>query len=225
MLGGHTGWYDAVTIPIVGGVTVWGFAQRGEWVSPGGAQAGDTLLLTKGPSIEASALLAILYRDQLLAEHDKELVNRACARADQITVVADALLAFEQGGVHAMHDATEGGVLGGLWEMSAASGLGIEADLDAVAVPADIALVASALEFDPWCAISEGTLLASVDPAAAEGIVAAWREHGIEAWPIGRVTAGGGVNVSRNARVQSVDEPETDPFWDLFFAGLQQAGG
>jgi hydrogenase maturation factor len=225
VLGGHTGWYDAVTVPTVGGVTVWGFAQRHEWVSPGGAQVGDALLLTKGPSIEAAALLAILYRDQLLAQHNEELIDRACARAGQITVVADALLAFEQGGVHAMHDATEGGVLGGLWEMATASGLGVEADLDAVEIPEDIALVSSALDFDPWCAISEGTLLAAVDPAAAEGIMAAWREHGIEAWSMGRVSASPGVTISRNGRTQRVGEPGADPFWDLFFAGLQRANG
>ena len=38
IVGGHTGWYDAVTIPTVGGVTVWGFAPADQWVSPGGAQ-------------------------------------------------------------------------------------------------------------------------------------------------------------------------------------------
>jgi hydrogenase expression/formation protein HypE len=224
VLGGHTGWYDAVTIPTVGGVSVWGFADRDRWVSPGGARDGDAVLLTKGPSIEAAALLAILYRERLRAEIGAALTDTACARADQITVVADALLAFEAGGVHAMHDATEGGVLGGLWEMATAAGVGIEADLDAVTVPEDIAGVARALGFDPWAAISEGTLLAAVEPESAAGVMSAWKKAGIESWQIGRFTGiPSHVTVRRDGREQPVAEPEEDPFWDLFFAGLTAA--
>jgi hydrogenase maturation factor len=221
VLGGHTGWYDAVTIPTVGGVAVWGFAEGDRWVSPGGAREGDAILLSKGPSIEASALLAIVYRDRLRGELGEELVEAACARADQITVVADALLAFEAGGVNAMHDATEGGVRGGLWEMAMASGLGLEADLDAVAVPDDIACVSGALGFDPWCAISEGTLLAAVAPEAVGKVLAAWKRAGIEGWQIGHFTASASrALVKRDGQRSELGEPGEDPFWALFFAGL-----
>ena len=224
ILGGHTGWYDAVTIPTVGGVAVWGFAERDKWVSPGGAKDADVILLTKGPSIEAAALLAILYRERLREEIGEALTDRACARADEITVVADALLAFEAGGVHAMHDATVGGVLGGLWEMAASSGVGVEADLDAVDVPEDIAEVSAALGFDPWAAISEGTLLVAAEPESAGGIMSAWKKAGIESWEIGRFTGiPSRVIVQRNGREEPVPEPAQDPFWALFFAGLVEA--
>jgi len=59
VVGGHTGWYDAVVVHGCG-VTVWGIADKSAWVSPGGAQDGDIILMTKGPAIEAVALLAIL---------------------------------------------------------------------------------------------------------------------------------------------------------------------
>jgi len=221
IVGGHTGWYDAVTIPTVGGVAVWGFADRDKWVSPGGAQDCDVILLTKGPSIEAAALLAILYQDRLRKELGDEIVDRACARADQITVVSDALTAFRAGGVSAMHDATEGGVLGGLWEMSIASGLGLEADLDAVDVPDDIAKVAAALDFDPWRAISEGTLLAAVRPDAVAQVASEWQDAGIQSWQIGRFTASRStVTIHRDGKTTEMTEPGEDPFWGLFFAGI-----
>lgn len=221
IVGGHTGWYDAVTIPTVGGVAVWGFADRDKWISPGGAHDGDVILLTKGPSIEAAALLAIVYRDRLRKQLAEEVVDRACARADQITVVADALTAFRAGGANAMHDATEGGVLGGLWEMAVASGLGLEVDLDAVAVPEDIASVAAALDFDPWCAISEGTLLAAVRPDAVSNVMSAWQETGIESWQIGRFSASNpAVTIRRDGKTTELTEPAQDPFWALFFAGI-----
>lgn len=221
IVGGHTGWYDAVTIPIIGGVAVWGFAGRDEWVSPGGARDGDVILLTKGPSIEAAALLAIIYKERLREQIGAELVDRACARAHEITVVADALTAFATGGVHAMHDATEGGVLGGLWEMAMASGLGIEADLDAVEVPDDIARVAAALDFDAWSAISEGTLLAAVRPEAVDAVMSAWQTAGLASWRIGRFTAADrAVAIRRDGRREELGELGEDPFWGLFFAGI-----
>ncbi len=224
ILGGHTGWYDAVTVPIVGGVAVWGFAARDQWVSPGGAQDGDVILMTKGPSIEASALLGILYRERLRGGVDEALLARACDRADQITVVRDALTAFAAGGVHAMHDATEGGVVGGLWEMAASSGLGLCCDFDAVPVPDDIAAVAGALGFDPWAAISEGTLVIAAAPEAADGIVAALAQAGIPCHRLGRFDGSTkSVTARREGRIVELGEPQEDPFWALFFAGLAQA--
>jgi hydrogenase maturation factor len=224
IVGGHTGWYDAVTIPTVGGVAVWGIAPDSEWVSPGGARPGDAILLTKGPAVEATALLAVLYRDRLAGRLSQDLIARACARTDQITVVQDALTAFHAGGVHAMHDATEGGVLGGLWEMAAASGLRLDADLDLVRVPDDIAGLARALAFDPWQAISEGTLLAAVSPDAAPGVLAAWSAVGIKGFSIGRFRASAAASTFRlNGATRELGEPGRDPFWDLFFAGLTPA--
>jgi hydrogenase maturation factor len=222
IVGGHTGWYSTVVVPIVGGVTVWGFAPRSQWVSPGGAQDGDVILMSKGPAIEAAALLAVLYRDKLTGKIAEDVLDKLCARTQEITVVKDALTAFEAGGVHAMHDATEGGVLGGLWEMSASSGLHLEADLDAVDVPADIGQLADSLDFDPWQAISEGTLLVAAKSDASENIIDAWNKLGIPSYQLGQFKASlSDIQVKRNNQIESLPEPEQDPFWELFFAGLE----
>ncbi len=219
--GGHTGWYDAVRVPVVGGVTVWGFAAPDQWISPGGSRDGDLILMTKGPSIEATALLSVLYREKLGRTVPGELLKTALSRTDQITVVADAAAAFAAGGVHAMHDATEGGVLGGLWEMHAASGLSLLADLDGVEIPADIRAVSDCLEFDPWAAISEGTLLAAVDPRRADAVRKALADLGLPVWIIGRFDAKLISNrLKRNGKETDLTEPGPDPFWKLFFAGL-----
>ena len=219
--GGHTGWYAAVTVPVVGGVTVWGTAPRDRWISPGGARNGDIILMTKGPSVEAAALLAVLYRDRLAGKMEPAVLEKLVARCSEITVVRDALIAYETGGVHAMHDATEGGVLGGLWEMHAASDLPLSVDLDPVDVPPDIAQLAEALNFDPWKAISEGTLLAAVDPKHVTAIQSAWSGHHIQSWVLGEFSTSLQDNIiKREGRTGSLPEPETDPFWNLFFAGI-----
>jgi hydrogenase maturation factor len=221
IVGGHTGWYAAVTVPTVGGVTVWGTAPTDKWVSPGGAQNKDVLLMTKGPAIEAAALLAVLYKDRLAGKVEPDALEKLCARVDQITVVEDALTAFEAGGVHAMHDATEGGVLGGLWEMYAASKIPLFADVDSIPIPGDIRQLAKALEFDPWKAISEGTLLAAVDPKHVSDVTQAWSKAGIACHALGKFDASAGGNtLLRDGKITDLPEPGVDPFWELFFAGL-----
>jgi hydrogenase maturation factor len=220
--GGHTGWYPAVTVPTVGGVTVWGYAPSDKWVSPGGAREGDTLLMTKGPAIEAAALLAVIYREKISGILKTELLETACDRTGQITVVKDALTAFASGGVHAMHDATEGGVLGGLWEMSASSGLPLHADLDAVPVPEDIIAVSQALDFDPWAAISEGTLLLAVSPDSEKKVMQSLKKAGIDCWKLGSfLQEGKRSGIRRSGREIKLVEPEADPFWELFFKGIE----
>ncbi|PIE68956.1 MAG: AIR synthase [Deltaproteobacteria bacterium] len=221
IVGGHTGWYGAVTIPTVGGVTVWGHADKDAWISPGGARDGDVILMTKGPCIEAAALLSIVHHDRLAKDLAPNLLQALRNRVNEISVVKDALTAFAAGGVHAMHDATEGGVMGGLWEMSAASGLPVMVDLDGIVVPEDIAALAKALDFDPWQAISEGTLLAAVAPQDVAGVRHAWDRAGISNMVLGEFDASlTGNRMVRNGLNQVLCEPEKDPFWELFFQGL-----
>ena len=221
IVGGHTGWYGAVTLPIVGGVTVWGYADEGGWISPGGAQPGDVLLMSKGPAIEAAALLAVVWQKKLLDKMDGALIQKLLDRTSEITVVEDALTAFAEGGVHAMHDATEGGILGGAWEMADACGLSLHLDLDAVPVPEDIAAIGQALDFDIWQAISEGSLLAAVAPEAVPGVLAAWKKLGIPGFELGRFSsAASGSTVCLNNQTRPLEEPGIDPFWDLFFKAM-----
>ncbi|MDZ7832020.1 MAG: AIR synthase family protein [Desulfobacterales bacterium] len=217
--GGHTGWYDAVTVPIVGGVTVWGFADRSAWVSPGGSQDGDVILMTKGPAIEAVALLSVVHRGRLGSRISNEALQQALARVRQISVVKDALTAFAEGGIHAMHDATEGGVLGGVHEMAAAAGIPAHVNPDGVNIPPDIVAVADALGFDPWYAISEGTLLASVLPESAARIRNAWSKAGIDSYELGFFNKSPNHStVCKNGKTTQLTEPGVDPFWELFFS-------
>lgn len=215
--GGHTGWYGAVTIPVIGGVTVWGFAAENDWISPGGACDGDVLIMTKGPAVEAGALLALLKEKKLRDSIGNINVDKLIAGKDRITVVKDALTAYASGGVHAMHDATEGGVLGGLWEISYACGIPVEADLDAVGVPDEISALARHLDFDPWCAISEGTLLAAVEPGSAHSVLKNLLSCGIPAWIAGSFNGDlPESRIRRNGKWENLPAPGKDPFWDLF---------
>ncbi len=224
IVGGHTGYYPVVTVPIIGGITVMGTAPRSQIVTPAGARPGDVVLLTKGPAIEATGLLSLLYWDDLCEAYGDEIAQAAKARCAEITVVKDALTACSAGPVSAMHDATEGGVLGGLWEIAEASGVGMDIEMREDDWPADVRALCDLLEIDPLAAIAEGTLLVAVDDPHAGGVKDALEQAGIPCFRIGRVTDDAARRVLRrgNGDEEQLGVPEEDPFWPAFFAGVER---
>ena len=123
--GGHTEITSAVRHEVVAGAMV-GVA-RPERVKPsGGAREGDLLLITKGIAIEATAIIATEFTEDVSRRFGPEFQARSARflRNPGISVVPEARIAAGTPGVHAMHDVTEGGVATAIWEMAEASGLG-----------------------------------------------------------------------------------------------------
>jgi hydrogenase expression/formation protein HypE len=224
IVGGHTGFYPGFAAPTIGGITVFGLARKGEYVTPAGARPGDEIILTKGPAIETAALLAVLREEELRAKSRAALVDRAKRLTRAITVVDDALTAMAAGGVTAMHDATEGGVIGGLAEMAAASGVGMEVDEARFVYPDEVRMVCEAFAIDPVRAIAEGSLLLTARPGKSAGIISRLARKRIAASVIGRVLRDRRRRTIRRAdgRVEKLAVPDQDPFWPAFFRGLEK---
>jgi len=224
IVGGHTGYYPGFISPTIGGVTVFTIADKNAYVTPAGAKAGDDIILTKGPAIETAGILAVLRENELLENYPASLVERAKALCKQMTVVKDALTAMEVGGVTAMHDATEGGVIGGLFEIANASNVGMEVDESLFVYPEEVKIVCEAFNIDPVAAIAEGSLLITAKPTHSEGIIRELKKVGIDASIIGKVTDDPKTRIMRriDGSVVKLAIPEQDPFWPVFFEGLEQ---
>lgn len=223
IVGGHTGYYPGFAAPTIGGVTVFAVAERGDYITPGGARPGDDVLLTKGPAIETAGLLAVLREKELLKKYPASMVDKAKALCRKMTVVKDASLAMECGGISAMHDATEGGVIGGLFEIANASGVGMEIDESLFIYPAEIKMVCDAFQIDPVAAIAEGSLLITARPESSAGILSRLKAAGIEASVIGNVTSDSKIRIMKrlNGEVVPLQIPEQDPFWPVFFESVK----
>lgn len=223
IVGGHTGYYPAVNTPIIGGITVFAIADKDDYVTPKGAKVGDKVILTKGPAIEATGLLALVYEEKLLKKLPLQLVENAKGYLKEMTVVKDALIAKSCGGVTAMHDATEGGVVGGLFEVASASNVGMLVDEKMFVYPDEIKLVMECLDIDPVEAISEGTLIITASPEKADGIVKTLAKEGIPSSIIGDVIPKekGRTIIRLDGSEEPLKIPEQDPFWPAFFKGLE----
>ncbi|RXK49409.1 AIR synthase family protein [Halorientalis pallida] len=207
---GHTARYPGVDSSWVGGATVLGVGDPADVVRPDGARPGDELVLTTGPAAETTGLFATLFPEQLGL--DAETVATARERVDDIAAVADARAAFEAGDVTAMHDATEGGVAGGLVEMARGAGVRFEIESDRVPVAPGVDTVCDAVDVDPWTVSSAGTLLIAVESGDGAAVAEAVRRRGTRAAVVGSVTDGAGVAVDGEA----LEPPASDPTWDAF---------
>ena len=190
LVGGHTEITYGLDRPIAVGAML-GEVSREDAVLSSGVRPGDTLLLTKGIAIEGTSILAREAADGLSdAGVDRELIERAGAFLFDpgISVVRDARIACAAGEVHAMHDPTEGGLSGGLYELAVASGVGLDIAYESIPVLPECAAICDALGLDPLGLIASGALLAAVSPDDAQTVADALSAEGIGAVIIGNAT-------------------------------------
>jgi len=225
---GHTARYDGCDWPMVGGATCIALGPAEGFVTPRMARPGDDVVVTKGAGIEATALFAATFPERLTAAVGADVVARADALFEQMSVVPEARVAARFGlrehGVTSMHDATEGGVIGGLLEVAVASGTGMRIERDAIPMRPEVRAVCDHVGIDPYLSISEGSLIATVTPGRAESYVAALAGEGIDAAIVGRVTerSQGRVLITQGVPGE-LRHPGLDPFWAAFGAWAQSA--
>jgi hydrogenase maturation factor len=186
--GGHTEITHGLAQPIVVGHLL-GEAQRDRYVTSAGAQAGDAVILTKGFAVEAAAILAREKRDELAGILTETDLNRAAGfiRTPGISVVKDAQIALDTGGVHALHDPTEGGIATGLWELAEASGVGIRIDQGRLPLLPECQSICRHFGLDPLGVIASGSLVIAAEAGRAAEIIERLGSGGISAAVVGEI--------------------------------------
>ncbi len=189
LVGGHTEITLGLARPILVGVLI-GEVESGKLLRPGGARAGDRILLTGAIALEGTALIARELGARLSPAVDPQLVERAAnLLADPgISVAPEAMALLNAGGVTALHDPTEGGLAAGVHELALAAGCGATVDRDTVPILEETAAIAAAFGLDPLGMLASGSLLAAADPGAVEGLISASRTAGFRLTAIGEVT-------------------------------------
>jgi hydrogenase expression/formation protein HypE len=214
IVGGHCESTPGLSNPIVVGC-IMGLTEKGKYVTAAGAKAGDKLILTKSAGIEGTAILATDRQEELAKTFNSTLLESAKGFYRQISIVKDALTAYRSGGVHAMHDPTEGGILNGIHEMADAAGVGVQVLKDKITVEPETAKICRFYEIDPLQLISSGALLIAVDPEAAERIVYALSREHIFADVIGEFNSNPNkrIFITKGDSVEVIPRPISDHLW------------
>jgi hydrogenase expression/formation protein HypE len=190
LVGGHTEVTPGIDRPLLVGMLA-GVAERAAYLPPGGARAGDLLVISGAIPVEGTALLASDRAAWLRGRVGSDVVTEAQRYYESpgISVVDAARVALAAGGITALHDPTEGGLAMGVREIAAASCLGVELDADAVPLLGATDAIARAFGIDPLGMLASGSLLAAVDPGRVAGVLNALRAAGHSPAIVGRLIA------------------------------------
>ncbi|HET9326305.1 MAG TPA: AIR synthase family protein [Candidatus Eisenbacteria bacterium] len=228
VVAGHTGRYEGCGLTIVGAGTLIGLGDEGRYLSPAFVQTGDRILVTKGCAIEATAIAARLFPERLAAVLDEAGLERARGLLEQVSVVEDCRALIHVGvrdrGVTCLHDATEGGVLGGLVELARASGNELRVEKSKIPLSQEARAACEVFGIDPYWTLSEGTLLATVRPAHVADALASLSEAGIVVADIGEVIGKGGKLwlTEFDGGVRPLSIPESDPYWAAYGRAVRE---
>lgn len=209
VMGGHTE-VTRVVNQIVISVTGVGKAKEGNVISSAGVKPGMDILITKWIGIEGTAILAKEKEVELRNRYSQPFIDQAKGLSQYLSVLPEAAIAVKSG-VAAMHDVTEGGIFGALWEIAEASGVGLEIDLKKIPLKQETVEICEYFGISPYELISSGSMLmASFD---GNSLVMELERNGIPAVVVGKATAGNDRVLYNEEERRFLEPPKTDELY------------
>lgn len=210
IIGGQTRVSSAVRQPLA---TVTGYGIR----KTGAVQmdvrkklAGQDIIITKWIGLEGTADLAARNQEGLLTRYPAYLVEEAAAFDRYYSILPEAATAVKSGGC-TMHDASEGGIFAGLWEMAEGAGVGLTIDMKKLPLRQETVEVCEFCNVNPYELRSGGSLII----ASPEGttVVEALAAEGIPAVIVGRFTDSNERLILNEDEVRYMDRPQRDEIY------------
>ena len=126
-------------------------------------------------------------------------------------------------GVTAMHDATECGIWGGLYELAQAANLGARIEKEQIVVEECVEEMCRYFSIDPYASISEGTLIIACREHKAQEVVETLGHKGIVSSIVGElINPKLGIILVENGEDKKLEHPIVDPFWKAFYSALEK---
>ena len=212
IMGGHTEVTAVVNQPVVTVCGV-GKVKEGKLVLTSGAKPGMDIVVTKWVGIEGTSIIAKEKEEELKTRFSASFIDKAKDLDVYLSVLSEAAVAVNSG-VSAMHDITEGGIFGALWEMAEASGIGLDIDVKKIPIRQETIEICEFYGINPYRLISSGSMLmATVD---GNKLVRELEKAGINAVVIGKATEGKDRMIRKDEEEHSfLERPKTDELYQV----------
>ncbi len=217
---GHTGTYEGLS-DTVGVCTAYGMTSEKDLITPGGAKSGDLVLCTKPVGLEVAVNFALVHNATAENLFGADQAKKLSKLVKTQSCVEEALLLGKKVGVHAMHDATEGGLVAALNEMTEASGVGFEIDYENIMVAKEAYALKDLFRLSDTQLLSmssTGTIIAAISREVREEVTAALRQIGIKARVLGVFTENKKHVLIKKKRRSAFPEKADDPY-DTILSG------
>lgn len=211
IIGGHTEVTAAVNKPIVT-VTGVGKLKKENVSKKAQIEPGQDIVMTKWAGLEGTAILAKEKEEELLTRYTRDYIDGAKQFIQSISIVREAQIGKDYG-VTAMHDVTEGGIFGALWEFAASANVGMEIDLKKITLRQETVEICEFFDLNPYLLISSGCLLMATQKG--NSLVEALKKEGIEASIIGTATAGQERIIRNEEEIRYLEPPKSDHLYKV----------
>ncbi|KPU27001.1 AIR synthase [Caloranaerobacter sp. TR13] len=212
IIGGHTEISSAVN-KIVVSTTVIGRQARECFANKDSIKIGDKILLTKYAGLEGTAIIAYELENKLKDKLSLETIEKAKEYMEKISVVKEGLLASKKGALY-MHDVTEGGVLGAIWEMANAISKGVKVFKENIPLTSETKSICKLLNIDPLKLISSGSMLIIAPKGKADEIISELINNNINVSLIGEIIEKG-ILIEDEGSVKEILPPESDELYKV----------
>lgn len=216
IIGGHTEITSAVNTPVIVS-TALGKARKGTSQQAKEMKPGDFIMMTKWAGIEGTGIIASDFGEQLKGICSQDELKEAKEMLSQVSVVKEGVVAGKVG-TSGMHDITEGGVFGAVWEMCQISETGCELWLDKIPVKAVTKKICKHFDIDYLRLISSGCMLIIVSPKNKKLLEEEMKKANIEINCIGQIKERNfGIMNSKekNNKLNEILPPESDELYKV----------
>lgn len=220
--GGHTGFIEGQNSTIAGGGTFITIAPKHKMLVSKYAMPGDSILITKTCAISSAAILAMSFPETIRNKLGVETYQQACNSFYQTSSLKDALAAVgknsEYDDITAMHDVTEGGVMGAIYELAMASDNGAVIYNDKLPIDQLQKEVCSLFSLDPRHCIGAGSMIITCKKGEETAVINRLAKENIACTEVGEVVEKSkGIKLVENEKASDVIYIEDDPYWAAFF--------
>lgn len=211
VIGGHTEVTAVVNQPVIS-ITGIGKAKHGQIVQTAGCKPGNDIVVTKWIGLEGTQILAKEHEAALKEKFPSRMIYEAQNFDKLLSVVPEAATAVKSG-VTAMHDVTEGGIFGALWEMAESSGVGLEIELKAIPIKQETIEICNFFDINPYGLISSGSMLMATEDG--NKLVAELKKAGIHASIVGKATDSNDRVLINGENRRFLEPPKTDELYKV----------
>lgn len=225
--GGHTGFIEGQNSTIAGGGTFFTIAPIHQIHVSKNAQPSDVILVTKQCAISSSAILAMSFPDTVINKLGRDVYEEGQKLFYKTSSLPDALAAAgvekKYPEITAMHDVTEGGVLGAIYELATASGNGALVDNEKIPVGEAVTEICHLFSLDPRYCIGAGSMIITCKKGEESKVIERLQKEGINCSAVGQIKPkDAGIKIIEQGLEQKIDYKEEDPYWAAFFKAYKE---
>ncbi|MCM1175770.1 MAG: AIR synthase family protein [Blautia sp.] len=208
--GGHTELNGAVVQPVL---TVTGIGKRQKSdIGVRDIRPGQDVVVSKWIGLEGTVRLARERREELLTRYPARMIDEAAGFERFLSIIPEAATA-RKSGVCGIHDVSQGGIFGALWEMAGGAGVGLEIDLKKLPVRQETIELCEFYDLNPYELLSGGCLLMTAEDG--NGLVMALEKEGMPAAVVGKTTDGNDRVLFHEEERRFLEPPKTDQLYKL----------